>query len=122
MNFTELAYRRAQKSECKYSHCAVIFDGKKPVSIGHNRLAKQMMKRIGMHTIHAEHDALRKLNPKYDISQCAMYVYRFNNHGNPRFSKPCDRCVRRLKASGIKEVYYTVTMDDNSLEWEQLEL
>jgi len=122
MDFTDVALRRAKKSDCRYTHCAVIFDGKKIVSIGHNRRAKQSMKREGMHTIHAEHDALMKLNPMYNLAQCTMYVYRFNNDGHPRLSKPCERCASRLRASGIKEVYYTISKDDNSLEWEKLPL
>jgi len=82
MELKEKAIRRAKKSDCKYQLCAMIMEGTKIVAIGHNR-KNLALKREGLTSIHAEHDALRKVHPTVDLKKCIMYIYRFNIHGVP---------------------------------------
>ncbi len=116
-DFYEMALKRSKKSDCLYKHCAVIVKKNRIISIGHNRRASPMMKREGQHTIHAEHDAIRRA--KEDLRGASMYIMRFNKHGNARLSKPCVRCIRRIYRSGITKVYYSVS-SDGELIWCEL--
>lgn len=93
-------------------------EGNRIVSIGHNR-KNLALKREGLTSIHAEHDALRKLHPEVDKTKCEMYVFRFNIHGVPRLAKPCERCQKKLARSNLKAIYYTQSTE-GELNWAKL--
>ena len=58
------------------------------------------------HRIHAEMDALIKIDPSIDLSNAIIYVYRENKFGI-QMSRPCEACMAEIKRRGIKTIYYT---------------
>ncbi len=113
------ARRKALRSDCPNKHSAIVMRGKHIVAIGYNR--KSYGCRHGIRSFHAEHDALMKVHPEIDLKDCVMYVSRFNRHGVPRLSKPCTACEKRIKAVGIKTVFYTVsTESEQDLKWKEV--
>ena len=54
---------------------------------------------------HAEHRLAKKLD-----KGATVYVCRLSKNTNEyRMAKPCPDCERRLKASGVKKVFYTIS-------------
>jgi deoxycytidylate deaminase len=54
--------------------------------------------------VHAEIDALKKIK---NARGATIYVARINKGGQPRFSRPCDRCYEAIVDAGIDKVIYT---------------
>ena len=109
---TDKAIEAAKKSSYKVRMGAVIFRGKRLISVGHNhpmKAAKHLHPRFQKWpgSIHAEVDAI--LKAKTDLRRCNILVVRINRLGEIRTSKPCDKCFLYLKLTGIRKVYYTVS-------------
>lgn len=61
-------------------------------------------------TFHAEERAIRNAQALVgdDLSGMVLYVARSYKNGKPAMSKPCNKCDRLIRASGIKKVIYTI--------------
>lgn len=54
---------------------------------------------------HAEMAALRRCKR---TKGATIYIARINNRGEQMMSRPCDKCMRLIRAAGIKKIVYTV--------------
>lgn len=105
----EQAKRIAGASSCRTMHGAVAVRGGRVVGVGVN--AYQNSPEIfdilpHNRSIHAEEACLKAIG---DNSRGAtMYVARVNRLGEERMSKPCKRCQKALRISGVRRVVYTV--------------
>jgi deoxycytidylate deaminase len=55
---------------------------------------------------HAEKRALAKVSEEIK-GQCDLWSIRVNKLGNLALAKPCENCQILLRASGIKNVYFS---------------
>jgi len=90
---------------------AVIFDGKRIISSGHNKKGicnkiypKYQNKRD---SVHAEQNAIIKTKDWGKLSGKSMIIVRINRSGNISMAYPCDMCMSMIKHVGIKEIYYS---------------
>ena len=61
------------------------------------------------HLIHAEVSCIKPLIGSKDLEQgkVKVYVSRTGKNGKARLSRPCPSCMKLLKDSGVRWVYYT---------------
>jgi deoxycytidylate deaminase len=93
--------------------CVIVLDDE-VLSVGHNYHTTHM---FHSYSIHAEVDALRKLNKKkYKYLFCRMELYvvrigsgRFIN--TLKYSKPCEGCQCAISKYGIQKVYYSTNWE-----------
>jgi deoxycytidylate deaminase len=94
--FLELAKRLCKKSTHKqHHHACVVTIGGAIVAVGYNH-----------ETTHAEINALKKLWPNHR-KNVKLYSFRFSKGGKWAMAKPCIRCEKFIRDSGVKIVYYT---------------
>ena len=116
--FLEQCASYAKNSDLGHKHGCVIVYNYKIISWGFNTTNKSLKD----YSIHAEIDALNRLNKKYKnkkiMNKVSLYVVRIRNNMNGlneedylKMSKPCMHCASKIKKIGIKTVYYSV--DDN---------
>lgn len=118
--FLKLAIAAAETSECRQKHGAVLVSGGSVLAIGINktrnhpdvlgtgRFSKyREFADIYGTSYHAEMDAIRGIFP-VTCSRAVLYVARVNKLGEPRYSRPCNKCYPVLMSYGIKEVVYTL--------------
>jgi len=93
-------------------HYCIILSGngkycRKKVAFGSNKTIKQ----YNTPTLHAEIDAIKKLDPYYAIRGVDLIVIGLTRDGTMCKSRPCYHCLRTLKESGIrvKNIYYSDT-------------
>lgn len=107
----EHAKKVASLSTCKFKHGAVVVRGGRVLSVGVNSYRNFPMDFSVMprdsSSVHAEEAALAVLGGK-DARGATMFVARVNNIGEERMSRPCSRCMRRLRKAGIKRIIYTI--------------
>lgn len=110
----EAAYAYARASTCvKRKVGSIIVDGDCTVSIGYNGTPPgsdnvcEIDGRTRPDVIHAEDNALRKLN--HIAPGMALFVT----------TAPCERCAELIKTAGIREVFYHDTYK-NSIGLEYL--
>jgi deoxycytidylate deaminase len=85
---------------------AVISKGRRPISIGFNKL-KTHAKWPTAFSLHAELSAL--LAKRFeDIVGANIWVYRETVDGIPAKARPCKICMAALAEAGISKVYYSV--------------
>ena len=90
---------------------AVIFHGKRIMAYGHNK--KQFPGSIHPKyrneypSLHAEQDAILKIQDWSKLSGVSMLIVRTNANGNISMAKPCEMCMSMIKHVGIKTIYYT---------------
>jgi tRNA(Arg) A34 adenosine deaminase TadA len=99
----QLAIDLIRRSSCRVQVAAVISDGAGIFAWGWNN--------SGRHGLgeHAEAMAIRRANPKrfsFDVWECTMYVAAVRN-GNIILAKPCEECMKIIKARDLRNVYYT---------------
>ena len=58
------------------------------------------------HNCHAEMNALIK-SKRYDLTNCEIFVARFDRVGNLAMCRPCPACQGALADAGISRVIYT---------------
>lgn len=76
--------------------------------------------------LHAEIDAIKKAINRIgeaEIKKCVLFVCRVRTNTTRNkvsfgLAKPCDGCQKCIDNYGIKEVYYTVSTDDNIIKYE----
>jgi len=106
---TDIALSAAKRGYGRYQLGAVIFRGNEVVSIGWNK--SKTHPEFGnswSNKIHAEADAIIKaLKQKCDLTKCSMLVVR----AGWNLAKPCSCCSHMIASHGIKNVFYTTSMD-----------
>jgi deoxycytidylate deaminase len=115
----------SKKSNMKSKHGCIIVKNGKIISKGYNRYigynwthhSEIQGKGLGKYSIHAEEDALKKVDP-CKLEGARMYVIRCGlNLDNPIFldSRPCSKCMKKIKKSidkyGLKNIYYSLDMN-----------
>lgn len=118
----DLAINMAMRSEYDHRLGAVIFSGKKILSVGFNQVHVQRKK---LHpkfqnyrfNVHAEASCI--LNARCDLKGCEIVVVRINKKGELRNSKPCQHCWNYLEFTMLKRVWYSTGIDD---EFEMIKL
>lgn len=110
--FLNKASQVASNSLLGHKHgCIIVYKGK-IISQGYNHRAFKNQ----ANSIHAEADALNKLNKKYKtrkiLRDCTMYVVRITNKLEEtnnifKMSKPCEKCTKKIIDYGIRKTYYS---------------
>ncbi len=92
----------AMNSDLNHKHGACLMNGNTIYSIGFNRYIKENF------TIHAEVDAICKLNIK-SLKGLDILIIRINTKTNCKLknSRPCNACIDKLSERGIRKVYYS---------------
>ncbi|AGE59909.1 cytidine and deoxycytidylate deaminase [Acanthocystis turfacea Chlorella virus TN603.4.2] len=92
----------AEQTNQPFRHGCVIMSGKKMVSNGFNHARRN----IGTYSVHAEMDALWKLNTDaYDNLKAV--IVRVSKTGRLGNSRPCTMCMAALKQHGVKTIVYS---------------
>ena len=91
----------SEKSTMRFRHACVILSGGKIISSGINTFDGE--------PIHAEMDAIRKIDRSIQLNKCILIVIRFNRSGDIYPSKPCSECVKQIQHRCFKRVYYSTT-------------
>jgi len=101
----------AEKSRMKFRLAAIVLKNDKLVGMGYNRpfVTRELAGR-GYRSVHAEIDAIRKMEHSNHSDRLRMVVVRLKRDGTFGKSKPCKRCLKAIKLAGIETVFY---MDEN---------
>lgn len=115
----DLAVNMAMRSNYNHRLGAVIFHGKKIISVGWNQIntcRKKLHPKYQNYSgnLHAEVDAI--LNARCDLTGTSILVIRINKKGELRLAKPCSLCLLYLERVGIKKIYYSTGSIDNPFE------
>lgn len=107
--YLSVASSMALLSKSRRKHGAVIVRGGSVLATGYNKDKNHpnnvSEEHIKTHcSIHAEVDAMKKIN---NVKGATIYVARINSFGKTMISKPCQRCYKKIKQSGIKKIVYT---------------
>ena len=69
--------------------------------------------------MHAETAALLPLiRDGIDLSRASIFVYREHKNGVAACARPCARCERLIRQSGIKRIFYTVENGIAEEKWQ----
>lgn len=119
------AVKISYKSNMRSKHGSIIVKNGKIISQGYNRYvginwshnSEIQGKGRGKYSIHAEEDALNKVDPM-KLSGASMYVIRWSScPGDSLFmnSMPCLKCEKKIRKAmeryGLKSVFYSTEMD-----------
>lgn len=113
IRFLKLAQEVSLKSTgMRRQFGAVIVNGKKILSFGHNKLSHTQIPNITSQNgerkywgLHAEVNALLKCD--FDVKGATVYIWGQNkNTGNLVVSAPCDLCEKILKERGITKAIW----------------
>lgn len=98
----------AQNSCLQYKHSACLIQGERIISLGYNKYIKKniIQNQIIKSTIHAEIDALCKIDSKY-VRGMDILIIRVCNSKKLGNSRPCNSCIDKLCKRGIRKVYYS---------------
>ena len=108
---------------------AVVTMGSRIISSGCNsqrrchalqvKLDKEMFGCESHGPLHAEVDALLPLIRKcVDLSNAALYVYRQHKDGTLACARPCARCEKLIRSTGLKRIFYTVENGFAQEKWQ----
>lgn len=108
---------------------AVVTMGSRIISSGCNsqsrchglqvKLDKEMFGSESHGPLHAEVDALLPLIRRgADLSNASLYVYRQYKNGTLACARPCARCEKLIRKSGIKRIFYTVENGIAEEKWQ----
>jgi deoxycytidylate deaminase len=108
--FLSVARYLSTKSVARQRHGAIIVKGGRVIGAGFNKDKNNpdyiSPEHVKTHSsVHAEIDAIRDAG--WNVRGAVLYVARVNNHGEDRYSKPCDRCQVVIEETQIKKVIYT---------------
>ena len=105
--FMDKCFKISQKSTVERAkYCCVIAYKKNPLVLAHNPSFYGLEDKF---TIHAEEFAILRANRMNIFNRynaLDMYVFRFNNDGDMRISKPCIKCHNLIKMANIFSVTY----------------
>lgn len=101
MNPFRIARALYKKSDHpNFKHVAIVVRGGAVVSVGYNH-----------NSIHAEVNALNHMWPS-ERRGTRVWSMRITRGGRFRMARPCADCMRYLRESGVKMVYYTDSAGD----------
>lgn len=104
------AIKEAHKSNYRYPLGAIIFKGKRILSVGHNQIGRGTNKcsTLWSGSLHAEQAAiLPLLKDPSKLKGASLLVTRLKSKGLLGLAKPCEMCMDLIRIMGIKEVLYT---------------
>jgi deoxycytidylate deaminase len=107
------AARAAGRSLYKYRVGAVILRGTRVLSYGHNKVKTHPASTNPWRMVHAELDALYKLD-KAQLEGATICVVRLSSAGLAS-SKPCPHCREAIEEAGLGRVIY-VDLDGDIIE------
>lgn len=93
---------------------AILVKGKKVVSSGYNRYSGEIDKIsrkyniTNLWSLHAEMDAI--IHYSGDMQDIAIFISGIKKNGRPMYCRPCNKCLKIIKACGIKNIYYSTKM------------
>lgn len=109
----DMAIEQAQKANGTFKHGCVIMSGKNVISKGHNHVRNQ----IGTLSIHAEMDALWKMDSDQYSNKKAVIV-RLSNAGTKLAnSRPCSICMGLLRQHGVSTIAYSTASGKIMMEY-----
>ncbi len=105
--FCKMAEQEAKKSTYHHRVGAVVVQGNRLVSRGHNKPQKTHPKSSNpFRTIHAELAAIINLSPE-QLEGATIYVFRWTEGWNPGLAKPCPYCAQMLRDLGVETVVFS---------------
>jgi tRNA(Arg) A34 adenosine deaminase TadA len=108
----DMAIEQAQKANGTFRHGCIIMSGKNVISKGHNHVRNQ----IGTLSIHAEMDALWKVD-SYQYANKKAVVMRLSNGGMKLAnSRPCPMCMNLMKQNGVNTIVYSTSTGTIQME------
>jgi tRNA(Arg) A34 adenosine deaminase TadA len=108
----DLAIDQAKKSSGPFKHGCVIMSGKNIVSKGNNHIRTK----VGTLSIHAEMDAIWKMDSDQYSNKKAVIVRLSNGGTKLSNSRPCSICMGLLKQHGINTIAYSTASGKIQLE------
>jgi len=122
--FLESARIVGQKSKITHFRMgAILVRGKKIVSSGYNRFTGETDKIARKYNIenlwslHAEMDAIIHCQGNY--KELTVFVSGTKKNGRPMYCRPCNKCLKIIRACGIKNVYYSTKNGWESIHFEE---
>ena len=114
-NYISSAAQQAAASPMQMRHGAVAVCGGRIIARGYNQYHSS--NNIISATCHAECDVLHKLCKlgKQGQKRITIYVTRIGQNGDLRESAPCRDCYEKMKFFGIKNIVYTESRENNSM-------
>ena len=118
-NYISAAAQQAAESPMQMRHGAVAVCGGRGIARGFNHYRSHSSNNIISEcvTCHAECDVLHKLCKlgKQGRKRITIYVTRIGQNGALRESSPCCDCYEKMKFFGIKNIVYTESINDDSM-------
>lgn len=93
----------ARKSDGPFKHSCFIMSGKKIIARGNNHIRQQ----IGTSSVHAEMDALWRINNTDLYDNLKAIIIRSSPTGRLGNSRPCAMCMSALRQHGVKTIVYS---------------
>lgn len=107
------AMNLAKMSECtkRTRHGCIIVKSGNPIAVGINcirndpkQFAFSFADTSGI-SVHAEEACLKAISNRAE--GCTAYVVRVKSDDSMTMSRPCRRCMSKLKAAGVDKIYYS---------------
>lgn len=108
----DLAIEQAQKSSGPFRHGCVIMSGKNVISKGNNHVRNK----IGTLSVHAEMDAIWKMDSEQYSNKKAVIVRISNAETKLANSRPCHMCMNLLKQNGISTIVFSTSSGKIQME------
>lgn len=98
MDFFNICQQMASRSHhSQFRHGSIaVYRRSAIVGRGYNR-----------HKIHAEVSAVKSIDKYYRYENLVVYVCRINLQGGFMNSRPCPKCIKFMKDSGVSRVYFS---------------
>ena len=110
----DLAIEQAKKANGTFKHGCVVMSGKNVIAKGNNHVRNQ----VGTLSIHAEMDALWKMDSDQYSNKKAIIIRLSNGGTKLANSRPCSICMGLLKQHGISTIAYSTS--SGSIQFEQI--
>ncbi len=102
----------------KYRHGCVIEHGGTIIAKGVNSLRPYNPYPNSKYSVHAEESGLNRAGKR--AIGATLYVSRIGKGGTLRNSQPCEKCMPRIRAAGIRAIYYSIGPQPN--HWGMIKL
>jgi len=99
----DAAAELASQAEGSFKHGCVVLSGKNVVAQGFNHTRKN----IGTLSVHAEMDALWKIQNADLYDNLKAVIIRVSKTGVLGNSRPCPMCMNALRQHGVKTIVYS---------------
>ena len=108
----DIAIDQARKSNGPFKHGCVVMSGKNVIAKGNNHVRNK----VGTLSIHAEMDAIWKMDSDQYSNKKAVIVRLSNGATKLANSRPCSICMGLLKQHGITTIAYSTSSGSIQLE------